>query len=144
MKPKLLELIEDMRYRATGVLKRAWLIAKHRPIVTCPFCKGQGGSVDYWGEWCECRECWKHWSELDDCHLHWFIGRLPLWQWCKAKISMWAGFWFICGLVDVVRCKIGLHRWMNEFETEPGLKICSVCYQHKYDPVDSCHVSEED
>lgn len=72
---------------------RLWLIARHRPFFTCPFCRGNGGAMSgyYEPEWCECSACWPRWEGLEDHGMKWFIGRMPLMDYLRAGSSIWAG-----------------------------------------------------
>lgn len=119
-------------------LIRIWMLAKHRPFITCPFCDGKGGAMSgyYEPEWSECRECYPHWEPLTDCGPEWCVGRLPVWEWVRARISLAFGLWYIANIRTVIACRLGFHDWMNEDRMEPGLRICCVCYQ-------SGHVSRD-
>jgi hypothetical protein len=118
-------------YTITSTMRKLWLFAKHRPLLTCPFCEGRGGNSDYWGEWSECYTCWDHWQELDDYGWRWFGGRVPVWKWVQCKVSIWSKVGERTRIRDIIRCKLGLHCWINEDDMEPGLRICRICYESK-------------
>lgn len=122
-----------MLYQLKDWLTKAWLIVKHRPLITCPWCKGTGGAIEgyYEPEWQECRECYHHWEELSDYGLDWFAGRLPVLQYLRARVSIWAGLWFTARISDALRCKAGYHDFADHSHWEPGLEICSTCLTPK-------------
>jgi hypothetical protein len=112
------------------MLKKLFLILKHRSIFCCPFCKGHGGEVSgyYEPEWTECHCCYEHYDELNDHGMEWFVGRVPLWVWIRAKVSIRCEFWF-CGTIrNCIRCRMGWHYWMDESRIEPGYEVCACCY----------------
>ncbi len=118
------------------LIHRSWLILKHRPFFRCPFCEGKGGAMSgyYEPEWSECYECYRSWEPLVDCGVDWFEGRLALLDWIRAKAAQRCGIWQICGLRQLLACKLGWHRWMNEDAIQPGLRICCICYRDKIEP----------
>lgn len=128
-------MIEDFLWAIRRCEKIAWLVLWHRPLMRCPICKGAGGATSgyYEPEWCECSTCWDYWNDLEDCGMEWFVGRAPIWIWLRARLSIACGMWYAVRIRDLVRCRVGLHRWMNEDEMEPGLRVCCVCYEHKHD-----------
>jgi hypothetical protein len=40
------------------LLRRLWLVAKHRPLLKCPFCNGIGGHMSGGEEPDLCGYCW--------------------------------------------------------------------------------------
>lgn len=125
--------ISDAWWSVRYAAKRVWLVVRHRPLITCPFCKGAGGEMSgyYEPEWSECSACWGHWNDLEDHGIRWAVGRLPLWDYLRARASLWCGMWELTRFRDLIRCKLRIHRWMNEDDMEPGLRICCVCYATK-------------
>lgn len=121
--------IESLGYFARDV----WLILRRRPLLPCPFCKGKGGAVTGYEEpeWCECTTCYEHWDDLIDAGWGWFQGRIPVWTWVQSKLSIRAGLWYALPLIDLAKCKFGIHAWVNNDTTEPGLRICARCWTHK-------------
>jgi hypothetical protein len=130
---RLMKRIDDWEWlwavRCFG--RRIGLVARHRPLLTCPFCKGRGGSSDYYGEWCECPDCFHFWHALENHRWEWFVGRVPVWTWVRAKVCIYFGHWECIRLRDLFRCKLGFHRWFNQDDMEPGLRICGTCYEAK-------------
>ena len=63
--------------------------------------------------------------------MKWFEGRLPLWIWVRAKLSMSLGFDPCTRVHDAILCRLGFHCWMDGGLVEPGEKMCRVCYQSK-------------
>jgi hypothetical protein len=118
-------------------LEAAWLWIRHRPLIKCPFCQGKGGAMSgyYEPEWSECGECFRFWDDLDDHGWPWFVGRLPVWAWLQSKASIRARLWYRLSFTSLIKCKIGIHRWMNEDRMEPGLRICARCWKDKKVPV---------
>lgn len=109
-----------------------WLIVKHRPFFNCPFCRGDGGYRDYYGEWCECSACYGHWEELYDFDIRCAQGRVPFWLWIRGKASIMAKLGEPATLTRIALCKIGLHRWMK-YDVGGGDtdEMCAVCYTEK-------------
>lgn len=132
----VIDRLIDWRWELRRAAKVAWLWLRHRPLVTCPFCKGRGGAMEgyYEPEWSECRACWTLWNDLEDYGATWFVGRISLRGWVRAKVSIRFGFWELTRVRDVVRCRfLRWHRWTNADTTDPGLRLCCVCYEHKYE-----------
>jgi hypothetical protein len=130
MQVKLWAELCEIRYRAENWLRIGWLILKHRPLLRCPFCEGEGGEMGGGEirEWSECH-CYRHWNEIDDCGASWAIGRIPFVEWVRFKLSM---RWHFepTRIRDLIRCRIGWHQWRDEPDMEPGLQLCRVCYEH--------------
>jgi hypothetical protein len=137
---------------ALSLARRAWVVLKHRSFLVCPFCKGSGGEVSgyYEPEWSECATCFKHYEEFDDHGMQWFVGRLPLIAWIRAKASIRFGLWYSARFRDLLACKFGRHRWMDEGpdgDSEKRLHICATCYRSKYihpDGTEEMHDIEQD
>lgn len=122
--------IEDWGYSVRNFCRAVRL----RPLVICPFCRGKGGEMSgyYEPEWSECSTCWRCWRDLEDCGWNWFVGRVPVWTWVQSKLSIRAGLWYPLPVTGLIKCKVfGLHRWMNEDESQPGLRICANCWKNK-------------
>lgn len=130
------DFIESIAWELRFFAERIWLVIKHRPWLRCPFCQGKGGEVSgyYEPEWTECRDCWPYYRDLEDHRWTWFVGRLPLLQWLRAKASIRFGLWYTADFSDIIKCKCGRHRWMDETDMEPGLYVCATCYEHKHEP----------
>jgi hypothetical protein len=128
---KLPSLIDEAQWQLRNNAMRLWLVVKHRPLVKCPFCKGKGGEVSgyYEPEWCECHACYDHWEQLTDHGLRWFEGRLPVWEYLRARASIRFGLWYPARFRDLIRCKMGRHRWVDE--VDHSMQICCVCYEHR-------------
>lgn len=111
-----------------GWFKKWWLVLWLHPLFKCPFCDGAGGAMEgyYEPEWSECH-CWHSWETLEDRGLKWFTGRLPLIEWCRAKLSFKYQLGGIMPFRLILRCRLGFHSWLDE-EIEEGLKICGVCW----------------
>lgn len=114
-------------------IRALWLIAKYRPVMRCPLCKGSGGEVRgyYEPEWSECH-CEPFWGPIAEAkeEWEWFVGRLPLWWWVRAKIAMRFGL-IVCGIPrvrDVLRCVTGWHEWHKD-ETLGEEYLCITCYR---------------
>jgi hypothetical protein len=135
VKAAWVDRLDEAWWQIRYAVKRLWLIVKHRPFIICPFCKGKGGEVSgyYEPEWSECRACWHHWEDLEDHGLRWFAGRLPAWEYLRARASIWCGMWEVTRFRDLIRCKIGIHRWQRDDDIEPGLETCCVCYTARQD-----------
>lgn len=118
--------------RLRDALRAMWLIVKHRPLLTCPLCKGRGGEVSgyYEPEWSEC-DCEPHWDQLEDAGMTWCVGRLPVWWWVRVKVSMSRGLCFmgIPRVRDVLRCAVGWHNWHKEESMGAGSYLCVVCFK---------------
>lgn len=128
-------LASEVWWQARYTAKRLWLIVRHRPLITCPICKGVGGEISgyYEPEWSECSACWHHWEDLEDHGMPWFVGRLPLLMYVRARLSLRFGLWYPARFRDVLGCKLGIHSWMSEEEScaGPGTRLCGVCYAMK-------------
>ena len=105
---------------------RRWL--RYRPLLKCPVCCGEGGWMMGWEEpeFCECPRCFPAWYETQDAFLEWTAGRLPLTWWPHAKLYRTTGHDTVRGWLA---CKAGWHKWIDESDLEPGLKICCRCYE---------------
>lgn len=124
------EIIGELCYSAKRWLRIAWLIVRHRPFFKCPLCKGRGGESDYYGEWSECR-CWAYWNDLEDWGCEWFIGRAPFREWLRFKVSARSGL-PPCRVRDVIKCKLGWHRWVDMHTGNPPCgqgELCCLCYE---------------
>lgn len=119
-------------YEVRSFFRKAWLVVKHRPFFTCPFCRGDGGRMGYTdcgNEWSECSCCYDHWDDLSDHGLTWFEGRIPLWELVRSKVSIWCGLWYPLRLCTLFRCKVlRWHRWVDE--PDHGVRICACCWHH--------------
>lgn len=109
-------------------LHKLFLVIKYRPFFRCPMCRGTGWSyISAYAEPFECSTCWDHWKELTDVHLDCFEGRIPLLSWIRCRISIRCGLWYEAKLINLLRCKLGLHRWVAcEDDT-----FCATCYLPK-------------
>lgn len=125
------ERIEDAWWNVREFAVKAWLVVRHRPFFTCPLCKGKGGAMQgyYEPEWSECSACYERWESLDDHGWTWFVGRLPLLDYLRCRASIRCGMWELTRFRDLIRCKLGIHRWHDDEAV--GKPICCVCYEVK-------------
>jgi len=111
-------------------LMQLWLVIRHRPIIKCPICDGEGGAMSgyYEPEWSECPCCYKHWVNAVDWGVTWAEGRLPLWSFVRAKVAMWCRMDFRETVLNCLKCKAGWHLWERQLD---GETFCERCYARK-------------
>lgn len=124
----MINFIENIIWYIKHKFKILWLIIKYRSFFKCPICDGEGGKVDYWGEWAECC-CDYYWDELYDEGLYWFCGKLPLLQYIIAKDTESAHMVGI-DFKYYLACKLGIHD-INYDEKRYGKNngVCKCCYE---------------